>query len=202
MVVWTYRTTVGHLECKVRKRKLLGNPVVHEDGDLVRFDYGCGPSSAANFFRGQADRIRRQCATSIIKIGRALIEAGRHLSHGAFTAWIELEVGIPVCTAQAYMRIAVWAAGKGATVARLSPSALHLLSSSNMPDEFVEAVLRRVEAGEYISAQSLREDERRPVGGRWTGALSRFPRPNFFPATGATRAPKLPIVRAVSRSFR
>jgi hypothetical protein len=124
----------------------------------LRFDYGSVPSSVAKFLRGQADRIRRQCATSIIQIGKALLEAKRHLSHGGFLRWVECEVGIPVRTAQAYMRAANWASTKGATVAHLSPTALYLLSSAGAPEAFVTDILKRTEAGESIAPSVLREE--------------------------------------------
>jgi hypothetical protein len=122
----------------------------------LNFDYGKLPSPVAKFLKGQADRIRRQCVTSIIQIGKALIEAKRHVSHGAFLEWVEAEVCLPARTAQAYMRVAGWASGKGATVAYLSPSILYLLSSSSTPQDFVQSILARVEAGEDISVSRLR----------------------------------------------
>src|ERR1700694_3470263 len=72
----------------------------------VRFDYCSVAPPLASFLKGQAERIRRQCATSIIQIGKALFEAKRHLSHGAFLRWVEWEVCMPVRTAQACMRVA------------------------------------------------------------------------------------------------
>src|SRR5436305_1571476 len=81
----------------------------------LSFDYSSLPPSVARFLRGQADRIRQHCASSIIQIGKALLEAKHHLSHGAFLPWVECEVGIPARTAQVYMRSANWAAGKSAT---------------------------------------------------------------------------------------
>jgi hypothetical protein len=118
------------------------------------------PLSVAKFLRGQADRIRRQCATSIIHIGKALLEVKRHLSHGGFLRWVECEAGIPVRTAQAYMRVANWASDKCATVAHLSPSALHLLSAASVPEDFVNDVLSRAEAGERIAPSVMREELR------------------------------------------
>src|SRR6478735_8849764 len=115
----------------------ISTPLMGNGEDTFRFDYNSVSSSVAKFLKGQADRIRRQCASSTIQIGRALLESKRHLSHGEFTKWVELEVGVPVRTAQAYMRVAAWAADKGASVARLSPSALYLLSASTTPAEFV-----------------------------------------------------------------
>jgi Protein of unknown function (DUF3102) len=124
----------------------------------LQFDYDCLPSAVAKFLKGQADRIKRHCVTSIIQIGKALLEAKRHLSHGEFLRWVEAEVGLPARTAQAYMRIASWASAKGATVAHLAPSTLYLLSASNTPKEFVADVLSRMEAGESIAPSVLRKE--------------------------------------------
>jgi hypothetical protein len=124
----------------------------------LRFDYDSVPSSLASFLRGQADRIRRQCVTSIIQIGKALLEAKRHLSHGAFLRWIEWEVRMPVRTAQAYMRVALWASSKSAIVAHLSPTMLYLLSAPSTPEDFVSSVLSRMEAGELVAPSIMRKE--------------------------------------------
>jgi len=121
------------------------------------FDYASLPQSVARFLQGQADRIRRQCSSSIIQIGKALIEAKRHLSHGGFVQWVECEVGIPARTAQVYMRAASWASGKSATVAHLPPSALYLLSAPSAPEKFIEEILQRIDAGEHIAPSAMRE---------------------------------------------
>lgn len=123
-----------------------------------RFDYHCMSSSVVTFLRGQADRIKRHCVTSIIQIGKALLEAKHHLSHGEFLVWVEAEVGLPVRTAQAYMRVASWASSKGATVAHLAPSVLYVLSASSTPENFTADILSRVEAGEHIAPSILRRE--------------------------------------------
>lgn len=120
------------------------------------FDYGVLTPSLARFLKVQADRIRHQCVTSIVQIGRALLEAKRHLSHGAFLGWVQGEVHMPVRTAQAYMRVAGWAAGKSATVAHLSPTVLHLLSAPSTPPELIVEVLTRAEAGEFMAPSVVR----------------------------------------------
>jgi hypothetical protein len=126
----------------------------------LKFDYGSLSPSVEKFLRGQADRIRRQYASSIIQIGKALLEAKRHLSHGAFLRWVECEVGVPSRTAQAYMRAAQWAAGKSASVAHLPTSAIYMLSANGVPETFVVNILERVEAGERIGAATIREELR------------------------------------------
>lgn len=124
----------------------------------TRFGYEDLSPSVEKFLRGQADRIRRQCANSIIQIGKALIESKRHLSHGVFLRWVESEVGFPARTAQAYMRVAHWASGKSATVAHLPPSALYVLSSNGVPEEFVLDVLKRIETGEKLATATMRQE--------------------------------------------
>lgn len=126
----------------------------------LKFDYASVTPSIEKFLRGQADRIRRQCASSIIQIGKALLEAKRHLSHGAFLGWVESEVGVPCRTAQAYMRAAQWAAGKSAAVAHLPASAIYMLSANGVPEQFVVDVLERLEAGEQIGAVAIRQELR------------------------------------------
>jgi len=134
----------------------------HPDVGLTNlgFDYASVSSPVAKFLRGQADRIRRQCVTSIIQIGKALLEAKHHLSHGAFIRWVEWEVCIPVRTAQAYMRVATWASQKSATVAHLSPSVLYLLSASSTPQEFADVILKRADAGDYVTPSAMRKELR------------------------------------------
>ena len=121
-----------------------------------QFDYSSLSSSVSKFLRGQAARIRQYCAKSIIQIGKDLIGAKHYLSHGEFIRWVEDEVGIPARTAQGYMRVANWSLSKSATVALLPPTALYVLSSSGVPAEFVENVLRKAEDGERIRLSSLR----------------------------------------------
>jgi hypothetical protein len=129
---------------------------MRQPADTAEFDYSSLQPPVAKFLRGQAVRIRQYCAKSIIQIGKDLAGAKRYLSHGEFLRWVENEVGISARTAQAYMRVSIWASSKSATIALLPPTALHVLSSSGVPPEFVEGVLRRVEAGERIHLPSLR----------------------------------------------
>jgi hypothetical protein len=125
-----------------------------------QFTYSDLSSSVARFLRGQAERIRRQAASSIVNIGKDLIGAKHYLSHGAFIGWVENEVGIPARTAQAYMRVAKWASQKSATVAHLPPSLLYLLSASSTPDTYIVDILKRAEAGERISLRAVRDELR------------------------------------------
>jgi Protein of unknown function (DUF3102) len=123
-----------------------------------KFDYDAVSPSVAKFLRGQAERIRHSCSTSIVQSGKALIEAKRHLSHGEFVRWVGSEIGIPVRTAQAYMQVAQWVKGKSGTVANLPPSILYVLSGRNTPPDFTARLLERHEAGEEIDARLARAE--------------------------------------------
>jgi hypothetical protein len=123
----------------------------------AHFDYKTVSPSVAKFLRGQADRIHRTASRSIIQIGKDLVGAKHYLSHGLFLRWVEDEVGLSARTAQAYMQATQWVASKGATVAYLPPSILYLLSSPSTPEELIDDVLRRVETGERLSAQAVRQ---------------------------------------------
>jgi hypothetical protein len=125
------------------------------------FDYDSVPLPLAKFLKGQADRIRHQHVTSIVNIGKALLEAKRHLSHGAFQGWVEAEACMPIRTAQAYMRVAHWVSAKNnRVIGRLPPSILYILSAPSTPAEFVSDVLSRLEAGEPIAPSVIRKELR------------------------------------------
>jgi hypothetical protein len=139
------------------RHEMNGQSVEHCKNDSP-FDYRNLPSSVTDFLKGQAHRIRRQAAMSIIHIGKDLIAAKHYLSHGAFLNWVVAEVDIPPRTAQAYMQVAQWATGKNATVALLPPSLLYFLSASRTPETFVDDILRRIEAGEHVALSAIRDE--------------------------------------------
>jgi hypothetical protein len=155
-----------------RRNEEKGRSIEPVKNDLS-FDYSTLSSSAAEFLKRQAHRIRQQAAISIIHIGNDLIGAKHYLSHGAFLNWIEAEVGIPARTAQAYMQVAQWAAHKSATVALLPPSILYFLSASSTPASFINDILTRVEAGERITLPNIREELRSLRESRREGSPSK-----------------------------
>jgi hypothetical protein len=159
------KVSTGTLHCRsakvgevfVRETRPATTQVTTRDSDESReFDYSVLPPSVARFLRGQAARIQQYGSKAIIQMGKDLAGAKHYLSHGQFLRWVEDEVGIPARTAQAYMRVASWASSKSATVALLPPTALYALSSPGLPAEFVDGVLRRVEAGDRVRVVSLR----------------------------------------------
>lgn len=123
------------------------------------FDYSSVPLPLARLLKGQVDRIRHHHVTSIANIGKALLEAKRHLSHEAFQGWVESEVCMPVRTAQAYMRVAHWvSARKNTAIGHLPPAILYTLSAPSTPEDFVSDILSRLEAGELIAPSVIRKE--------------------------------------------
>ncbi len=122
------------------------------------FDYSRLSGSTATFLRHQADRINQTSSRSVIQIGKDLIAAKRYLAHGEFVTWVKYEAGLPARTAQAYMHVANWAAHKSPSVTRLPPSVLYVISARSAPEQFVQQLLERVEAGEHISARTVRQE--------------------------------------------
>jgi hypothetical protein len=141
---------------KVSNKVSAQSPVLPAEN--LWFDYNDVSTPVARFLRGQADRIRRSVGKSVIDVGKDLIAAKHHLSHGTFLVWVETAVGLPRRTAQAYMQVAHWASNKRATVALLPPTLLYLLSAPSTPTDFIVNVLKRVESGEHIPPRTIRDE--------------------------------------------
>jgi hypothetical protein len=122
------------------------------------FDYSSIDPSVAKFLRGQAERIRRQCLTTVVQIGNALVQAKRYLSHGNFLIWVECEVGITARTAQLYMRAALWSSNKAKVVSGFPPSLVYLLSAPTTPADFADRIVERAAAGIPIGLANIRRE--------------------------------------------
>jgi len=129
--------------------------------DADGFDYATVNPDVARYLKGHAVRLRQYISKSIIQIGKDLLSAKRYLPHGAFLEWVEREAGINPRTAQSYMHAAEWAANKSATVARLPPGLLYILSAASTPPNYVDEVVRRVEAGERLTLTKVRSELRK-----------------------------------------
>jgi hypothetical protein len=162
----------------------------------AEFDYGDAPPAVRAFLSAQAARIRRSVGGSIVAIGRELIAAKQHLAHGIFLRWVESEIGIPARTAQGYMQVAEWLAGKDAAVAQLPPSLLYVLSAPSTPRSFTLDILRRIEAGEHIRLPQVREELRELAGRKRRALLDRRSDPDAGTSAAApdARAPEAATV--------
>ena len=126
-----------------------------------------------------ADEIRalsKQTRESVIAIGNKLFEAKEIVGRGNFLPWIEEQFGWSERTAQNYMAVAEQSA-KFADL-DVPVSALYLLAAPSTPDEVVDAVAERTEAGEKLSLEDVKEEIKTAKrGGRGWGRAAK-PRDN------------------------
>ena len=107
-----------------------------------------------------ADEIRvlsKQTRESVIAIGEKLFEAKKIVGHGNFLPWIEKEFGWSEDTAQRFMRLAD---DKNRNLRNLDVplSALYLLTAPYTSTEAIDAVTERVESGEKVSVEDVKEE--------------------------------------------
>jgi hypothetical protein len=102
------------------------------------------------FLEGLAEQVRRHSrssTSSIIAIGKALIQAKERIEHGQFTTWVGLECGFTIRSAQHYMRASELAAREGEIVSLLNPAALYRLSAPNTPPDVITRVVEMLHLG-------------------------------------------------------
>jgi hypothetical protein len=125
------------------------------------FNYDALPAELAGSLRAQAERIKKRVAQhtqDMIETGLDLLAVKGNVQHGMFTDWVESELGMPIRTAQAYMRAAEWAnsdEAKSANFALLRPTTVQRLSSKSTPTEIRKAVLARVQEGQMVADKDV-----------------------------------------------
>jgi Protein of unknown function (DUF3102) len=104
----------------------------------------------AAFLADLADQVRshsRSCTTSVIAIGKVLMQAKQRLAHGRFTSWVRAECEFTLRSAQNYIRAAELASRAGEIVSLLTPAALYRLSAPGTPVEVISHVLEALHRG-------------------------------------------------------
>src|SRR5262249_39601338 len=110
----------------------------------------------------RAARIKAALQRSVVEIGRELIEAKKHLTHGQFDTWVEREPGLSIRMAHLIMR-AYALCRENETFSLLDRSALFALSAA--PATAVTAVKERIAAGDvprYTEVKEIDKAERKP----------------------------------------
>ena len=106
---------------------------------LVEFSYGDLTDEAAGIARSAATGVKSAQEHALREVGRHLLRAREALPHGAFTPWLQAELGITDRTARNYMQAAAFLDGKPETIAVLPPTVLYALSARTAPSEIVQA---------------------------------------------------------------
>lgn len=102
--------------------------------------------------------LRRVAGQSIVDIGQKLLEVKDSLKHtGAFLLWLKDEFDWSYPTANRYMAVAEAVDGVNLSQSAITTSALYLLSSDYVPEDFRKEILDRAEKGEKITHRKVDE---------------------------------------------
>jgi hypothetical protein len=101
--------------------------------------------------------LRKTVVTNIIEIGKELIAAKAKLGHGRFGTWLEAEFDWTERTARNYIGAAEQFGDKSEIVSVLQPTAIYMLASPSTPEPVRKEVVRRIERGERVQTDHVRE---------------------------------------------
>lgn len=120
------------------------------------FDYETMAADVAQEARAVVDRHRARSRAYFMDTGRDLIAIKERLEHGLFQKWVEAEIGLPIRTAQNFMRAASALGHKSETVAHLPQGVLYQLAAQSTPAPLREEIVSRIESGEPLSPHQIR----------------------------------------------
>lgn len=139
---------------------------------IPEFDYAALDAETRIVVQLRRDELKtlfRETAQNIFTIGEKLADVRDRLQHnksGGFDGWIETEFGLSRRTAYNFINVYERLANR-ANFAQLAvaTSALYLLAAPSTPDEVVDQLLERAQAGEHITHKNARQalDDARPA---------------------------------------
>ena len=97
----------------------------------------------------------QRTAEDIVAIGQDLILIKNQLPHGQFDLWIEQNFEMKKRTAQNFMNVAS-RFGSNTQQLRISSRVLYELAASSTPDEVVQQVTEKAQAGESVSVAEVK----------------------------------------------
>ena len=124
------------------------------------YDYDQLPEATRESVRRSAITIKprlKRAAEDLFVIGRELQLVKDRLPHGSYTDWLDIEFGLSERMAQRFVSVSERLGVKSDKLSVLPPSTLYLLAAPSTPDEAIQAVERRLEAGECIRVAMVRE---------------------------------------------
>ena len=127
------------------------------------FDYATLPTDLADRQRERAARIAgifRRTVEAAGEIGRELLAAQEELEHGQFLQWVDQATGLSKSSAYRFMDIARTFGAKLPTVGNLPLTVVHKLAEKSTPEPVRAAVLKRIEAGETVKAETILDELR------------------------------------------
>lgn len=123
------------------------------DYALVEEQYRDDVRFAAQVIRAQGHAMR----SSILKIGRQLIEIKGMLPHGVFGEWIAAEFSMSERSAERFINVANVYGGKSDILSFLSDSVLYMLAAPSTPDGARQEVERAALSGQKVTVEFAKE---------------------------------------------
>jgi hypothetical protein len=120
----------------------------------LHYDYNQLPSEHREAVRRSARIIKpllKRTAEDIFTIGGELRAVKDMLPHGRYTEWLEVEFGLSERMAQHFVNVRERLGPKSEKFSVLPPSTLYLLAAPSTPDEAIEIVEGRIDAGDRMS---------------------------------------------------
>jgi hypothetical protein len=138
------------------------NPVtlVEQAAVDLYYDYSQLSESVREAVRRSAITIKprlKRAAEDIFVIGQELQSVKERLPHGSYTDWLDVEFGLSERSAQRFVSVSERLGVKSNKLSVLPPSTLYLLAAPSTPDEAIQAVEKRIEAGERIRVATVKE---------------------------------------------
>jgi hypothetical protein len=116
----------------------------------------------------------KRAARDIFAVGARLNEVKDLLPHGQWLQWLAEEFDLSDRMARRFMHVAERLVDKSDNLSNLSPSVLYLLAAPSTDDQVIEAIERRLKAGEtvaYVEVQSLVNESKKAPAARLEGVL-------------------------------
>jgi hypothetical protein len=127
--------------------------VVEQAAVTLYYDYDQLSASVREAVRRSAITIKprlKRATEDIFVIGQELQAVKERLPHGSYTEWLDVEFGLSERMAQRFVGVAERLGVKSDKLSVLPPSTLYLLAAPSTPDEAIQAVEKRLDAGERI----------------------------------------------------
>jgi Protein of unknown function (DUF3102) len=160
---WDHRApSVSEPEREREREREAMTPAAEFDDDPpeLNFDYVGVPAENVAEIGMLVSRIkasRKRHVEAVHDVGADLLRAKKLLGHGNFLPWLQAEFRWSERTANNYMSIARFFKGKTANLADLDIGTASALAAKSTPSEIRSELLERIEAGENISREEVKE---------------------------------------------
>jgi len=126
----------------------------------LNYDYERIPEADRQAVMSAALEIKprlKRAAADVYAVGEQLNAAKGRIPYGQWSNWLQEEFELTDRTARNFMAVADKFAGRSEIISDLPPTALYLLAAPSTPDEAVEAVVSKAQAGQKVSVAEVKK---------------------------------------------